>query len=87
MATANVSGTVYDVDGNTVSGATVTLKSVSTDAVVDTTTSNSAGRFTVTETIGGEYLLTATKSGYLDLFTKLDSSDGAASSKKGGLSF
>lgn len=85
MATETVSGTVYDENGKTVAGATVTCKNLNTSEIVATTTSDSSGRFTFTDTVGGNYLITATKSGYSDLTTSLDDQGGVTT--KSGLQY
>lgn len=84
MATTTVSGTVKNDAGEAVAGATVTAKDTKTEEVVSSTTSNSSGRFTLTETVGGDYVITATKNGVW-LNTDLDTSDGVTT--KSGLEY
>lgn len=76
MATETVTGTVYDVNGKAVAGATVTCKNLNNDKIVASVTSNSSGKFSFTDTVGGDYLITASKSGYQDLTTTLDDQGG-----------
>lgn len=85
MATEAITGTVYDESGKAVSGATVTCKNLNTSTTVGTTTSNSSGGFSFTVTVGGNYLVTASKSGYSDLSTSITNTDGVTT--KSGLQY
>lgn len=85
MAKETISGTVYDTSNKAVSGATVTCKNLNTETVIATTTSDSSGKFDFSVTAGGDYLITATKSGYEDLTTSLDNEGGVTT--KSGLQY
>jgi Carboxypeptidase regulatory-like domain len=85
MATQTVTGTVYAVNGKAVSGAMVTCKNLNNSKIVASVTSDSSGKFTFTDTVGGDYLITATKSGYEDLTTTLDNTGGMTT--KSGLQY
>jgi outer membrane receptor protein involved in Fe transport len=59
-ATATVTGTVTDESGAPIAGASVVLRGITTQS----TTSDAAGKFSVTGLTPGFYVLTATKPGY-----------------------
>ncbi len=60
--TSTVSGTVLDDGGHKVAGAGVSCKDVGTNVTVSTT-SDSNGRFSFTETEGHTYVIAAAKNG------------------------
>jgi len=84
MATETTSGTVTDDNGNKIAGATVTCENIGTGKIVATTTSDSSGHFSFTDTVGGNYMITATKDGHT-YDTTLDNEGGATS--KSGLQY
>jgi len=81
MATETTSGTVTDDNGNKIAGATVTCENIGTEKIIATTTSDSSGHFSFTDTAGGNYMITATKDGQT-YNTTLDN-DGEVTSKSG----
>jgi len=63
QATGEVSGTVTDPSGAVISGITITLKNIATNAL-RTSTTGSAGLYTINNVQPGEYSVTATGTGF-----------------------
>ena len=61
---ANIVGTVKDGEGNLISGATVRLYTAGTTSLLKSATTDSMGRYTITEVVTNTYDIEASKSGY-----------------------
>jgi len=69
QATAGIVGTVTDMSGAAVAGATVQVKNIGT-GVTQTTTTDAAGRFRAPDLVIGEYELQASNAGFQTMVHK-----------------
>jgi hypothetical protein len=74
--TAQITGTVYDPSGAAIPSATVTVKSVDTGTVRELTASAS-GAYTATDLLPGDYQVTATAPGFVQVQQRVTASVGA----------
>ena len=74
--TAQITGTVYDPSGAAIPGAAVTVKSVDTGNARELTTS-ATGAYIATDLLPGDYLVTATASGFVQVQERVTATVGA----------
>src|ERR1700690_89809 len=74
--TAQITGTVYDPSGAAIPAAAVTVKSVDTGALRGLTTSAS-GAYIATDLLPGDYLVTATSPGFVQIQQHVTATVGA----------
>jgi len=74
--TAQITGTVYDPSGAAIPNAEVTIKSVNTGAVRDLTTS-ATGSYVATDLLPGDYIVSATASGFVQVQQRVTTTVGA----------
>jgi hypothetical protein len=74
--TAQITGTVYDPSGAAIPNATVTVKSVDTGAVREATTS-ATGAYIATDLLPGDYVVSATAPGFIQIQQRVTASVGA----------
>jgi hypothetical protein len=74
--TAQITGTVYDPSGAAIPSASVVVKSVDTGVVREVTTSVS-GSYIATDLLPGEYLVSATASGFVQIQQRVTATVGA----------
>ena len=74
--TAQITGTVYDPSGATIPNASVIVKSLDTGTVRELTTS-AGGTYIATDLLPGDYLVTATASGFVQIQQHVSATVGA----------
>jgi len=74
--TAQITGTVYDPSGAAIPSAAVTVKSVDTGALRELSTSAS-GAYIATDLLPGDYLVTATSPGFVQIQQRVTATVGA----------